>query len=38
MKHNAKARTPLFDLDLLKAIVMVADCGTFTAASARSPP
>ena len=35
MKPNAKARTPLFDLDLLKAIVMVADCGTFTAASAR---
>ncbi|BAN26358.1 LysR family transcriptional regulator [Caballeronia insecticola] len=35
MKHLAKARTPLFDLDLLKAIVMVADCGTFTAASAR---
>ncbi|MFM0733158.1 LysR family transcriptional regulator [Paraburkholderia sediminicola] len=35
MKSNAKVRTPLFDLDLLKAIVMVADCGTFTAASAR---
>ncbi|MGF6770407.1 DNA-binding transcriptional LysR family regulator [Paraburkholderia sp. GAS199] len=35
MKPEAKARTPLFDLDLLKAIVMVADCGTFTAASAR---
>src|SRR5579862_7043828 len=35
MKHVPKARTPLFDLDLLKAIVMVADCGTFTAASAR---
>ncbi|NPT40568.1 LysR family transcriptional regulator [Paraburkholderia sp. 1N] len=35
MKPNAKARTPLFDLDLLKAIVMVADCGTFTAASQR---
>ncbi|WP_250530224.1 LysR family transcriptional regulator [Caballeronia sp. ATUFL_F1_KS4A] len=35
MKHLPNARTPLFDLDLLKAIVMVADCGTFTAASAR---
>ncbi|MBC8639466.1 LysR family transcriptional regulator [Caballeronia sp. EK] len=35
MKHVPQARTPLFDLDLLKAIVMVADCGTFTAASAR---
>ncbi|MFM0128399.1 LysR family transcriptional regulator [Paraburkholderia sediminicola] len=35
MKPDAQARTPLFDLDLLKAIVMVADCGTFTAASAR---
>ncbi|SAK60720.1 LysR family transcriptional regulator [Caballeronia glebae] len=35
MKHVPQTRTPLFDLDLLKAIVMVADCGTFTAASAR---
>jgi DNA-binding transcriptional LysR family regulator len=35
MKGNAKGRTPLFDLDLLKAIVTVADCGTFTAAAAR---
>ncbi|SAL84871.1 LysR family transcriptional regulator [Caballeronia arvi] len=35
MKSPPKARAPLFDLDLLKAIVMVADCGTFTAASAR---
>jgi hypothetical protein len=34
-KTSAKARRPLFDLDLLRAIVMVADCGTFTAASAR---
>ncbi|SAK61585.1 LysR family transcriptional regulator [Caballeronia fortuita] len=35
MKKLPQARTPLFDLDLLKAIIMVADCGTFTAASAR---
>ncbi|SAK85870.1 LysR family transcriptional regulator [Caballeronia hypogeia] len=35
MKHSPTARTPLFDLDLLKALVMVADCGTFTSASAR---
>ncbi|SAL52717.1 LysR family transcriptional regulator [Caballeronia turbans] len=35
MKNVPQARTPLFDLDLLKAIVMVADCGTFTAAAAR---
>jgi DNA-binding transcriptional LysR family regulator len=34
-KASAKPRRPLFDLDLLKALVMVADCGTFTAASAR---
>jgi hypothetical protein len=34
-KARPKARRPLFDLDLLRAIVMVADCGTFTAASAR---
>ncbi|WP_179402815.1 LysR family transcriptional regulator [Burkholderia guangdongensis] len=26
---------PLFDLDLLRALVMVADCGSFTTASAR---
>ncbi|WP_433705034.1 LysR substrate-binding domain-containing protein [Paraburkholderia sacchari] len=35
MKSNPGGHRPLFDLDLLKAIVMVADCGTFTAASAR---
>lgn len=35
MKGNAKGHRPLFDLDLLRAIVMVADCGTFTAAAAR---
>jgi DNA-binding transcriptional LysR family regulator len=35
MKGTAKGHRPLFDLDLLKAIVMVADCGTFTAAAAR---
>ncbi|MCA3871371.1 MAG: LysR family transcriptional regulator, partial [Burkholderia sp.] len=26
---------PLFDIDLLRALVMVADCGSFTTASAR---
>ncbi|MFX1675450.1 LysR substrate-binding domain-containing protein [Paraburkholderia sp. A2WS-5] len=35
MKSDSGGHRPLFDLDLLKAIVMVADCGTFTAASAR---
>lgn len=35
MKPAAAVRTPLFDLDLLKTLVMVADCGSFTAASAR---
>ena len=35
MKPAATVRTPLFDLDLLKTLVMVADCGSFTAASAR---
>jgi DNA-binding transcriptional LysR family regulator len=35
MKNPPPRRSPLFDLDLLKAIVMVADCGSFTAASAR---
>ncbi|WP_028228224.1 LysR family transcriptional regulator [Paraburkholderia ferrariae] len=35
MKGKAKGHRPLFDLDLLKAIVMVADCGTFTAAASR---
>lgn len=35
MKPSAKPNRPLFDLDLLRALVAVADCGSFTAASAR---
>ncbi len=35
MTSSSKSNRPLFDLDLLKALVAVADCGSFTAASAR---
>lgn len=35
MAGSAKSNRPLFDLDLLRAIVMVADCGSFTTAAAR---
>lgn len=35
MASSSKLNRPLFDLDLLKAIVAVADCGSFTTASAR---
>ncbi|MBO3274357.1 LysR family transcriptional regulator [Pseudomonas schmalbachii] len=35
MDDSAKSNRPLFDLDLLRAIVMVADCGSFTTAAAR---
>lgn len=35
MATSAKPTRSLFDLDLLRAIVMVADCGSFTTAAAR---
>lgn len=35
MAGSDKLNRPLFDLDLLRAIVMVADCGSFTTAAAR---
>jgi DNA-binding transcriptional LysR family regulator len=35
MNSIAKPNRPLFDLDLLRTLVAVADCGSFTAASAR---
>jgi len=35
MTISAKPNRSLFDLDLLRAIVTVADCGSFTTASAR---
>ncbi|MBO9664563.1 LysR substrate-binding domain-containing protein [Dokdonella sp.] len=35
MNPSAKPNRPLFDLDLLRALVAVADCGSFTSASAR---
>ncbi|AIF48506.1 LysR family transcriptional regulator [Dyella japonica] len=35
MTTSAKPNRALFDLDLLRAIVTVADCGSFTTASAR---
>ena len=35
MAGRAKSNRPLFDLDLLRSIVVVADCGSFTTAAAR---
>jgi len=35
MAGSAKSNRPLFDLDLLRSIIMVADCGSFTTAAAR---
>jgi DNA-binding transcriptional LysR family regulator len=35
MATSAKSNRRLFDLDLLRAVVMVADCGSFTTAAAR---
>lgn len=35
MATSAKSNRSLFDLDLLRALVTVADCGGFTAAAAR---
>jgi len=35
MAVSSKSNTALFDLDLLKAIVAVADCGSFTVAATR---
>ncbi|AIR90805.1 LysR substrate-binding domain-containing protein [Pseudomonas cremoricolorata] len=35
MPSIAKSNSPLFDLDLLRAIVVVADCGSFTTAATR---
>lgn len=35
MATSGKTNGPLFDLDLLRALLAVADCGSFTAASAR---
>jgi len=35
MAGSAKSNRPLFDLDLLRSIITVADCGSFTAAAAR---
>lgn len=35
MSASAKANRTLFDLDLLRAMVTVADCGSFTTAAAR---
>jgi len=35
MASSSKPNSPLFELDLLKAIVAVAECGSFTTAAAR---
>lgn len=35
MPDSAKSNRPLFELDLLRALVMVADCGSFTTAATR---
>ncbi|KJK14964.1 LysR substrate-binding domain-containing protein [Pseudomonas sp. NPDC087612] len=35
MSVSEKSNRPLFDLDLLRAVVMVSDCGSFTTAAAR---
>lgn len=35
MSDSEKSNSRLFDLDLLRAIVTVADCGSFTTAAAR---
>lgn len=35
MSISVKSNRALFDLDLLRAIVVVADCGSFTTAAAR---
>ncbi|VVE13328.1 LysR substrate-binding domain-containing protein [Pandoraea terrigena] len=35
MAGSAKSNRPLFDLDLLRSILMVADCGSFTTAATR---
>jgi hypothetical protein len=36
MSISVKSNRALFDLDLLRAIVVVADCGSFTTAAARA--
>ncbi|MGE8227160.1 MAG: helix-turn-helix domain-containing protein, partial [Stenotrophomonas sp.] len=35
VESSSKTNRAYFDLDLLRALVMVADCGSFTAAAAR---
>lgn len=35
MADSAKSNRTLFELDLLRALVMVADCGSFTTAATR---
>ena len=35
MENSPKSNRVLFDLDLLRALLTVADCGSFTAAAAR---
>jgi DNA-binding MarR family transcriptional regulator len=35
MQDSAKSNRTLFELDLLRALVMVADCGSFTTAATR---
>ncbi|MFJ4153356.1 LysR substrate-binding domain-containing protein [Pseudomonas sp. NPDC089752] len=35
MSDSAKPNRPIYDLDMLRTLVMVADCGSFTTAAAR---
>ncbi len=35
LPESAKPNRAIYDLDMLRAVVMVADCGSFTTAAAR---